>query len=84
MFFILSKNPLTIFSLSGLRGVGGAISGSVAASMTYGIGKAWKEISRQIYTGDLSQEILGNIDFITELFLGVFKKSSGKKYKDLR
>jgi uncharacterized protein (DUF697 family) len=62
-------------------GVGGLITGTVASAMTFGIGRAWKEVCKKIWTGEIDEEMLKNIDFITSLFMGFFKTASSEQLK---
>jgi len=63
--------------------IGGLITGSIAGSMTYGIGKAWKDICRRVFVGELDETALQNFDFIASIFFKSYKKNSGSKYKSL-
>jgi len=56
--------------------IGGLITGAVAGSVTFGVGKAWKDICRKFFTGELDQSALEKIDLISSLFLKSYKKNS--------
>lgn len=59
--------------------VGGAISATVAAGLTFGMGAAWQAVCIKVAKGELNPEVLGDQQRIAAIFIQEFKRSATRQ-----